>query len=176
MKNRLFIMMCLTVAIGSCSKNRSEVVPAVQAPEPQSSQSNVNLNYAYRTTQDSVHSRFISTSIANQMINSYIYSITQDTTQNDDIKSFSISADSLRLYLSNSQIKNVKLIFGHTMEYITLGNSGVYSGMKSGALTIIIAGYDSAGNYIYQGECVLDHALPCPFSCPPGDAGGNLLQ
>lgn len=181
MNRRLFIVLCIIVVAVACRKDKSEVT-ATSAAALQSNGSN-NSRSAYRTTDDStVNSLFISKTVANEMISSYIYSLTNlSNTQNpiNDLKSFSIDADSLRAYLSDARIKNVKLFFGHTMRYINAGNTGKYSGMQSGALTIIVAGFDADGDYIYHGPAenqVLDHAMPCPYSCDPGEAGNDLLQ
>ncbi len=156
------------------------------------------------------YSSFITTDVANQMIGSYLSSIGSGSGLNsagaassssaanayngvagnsngpvNDLKSFSIDADSLRAYLASTNIKSVKLIFAHTMDYISAGNQGLFAGMQSGAMTIIIAGYDVDGNYVYYtpggangqgGQYVLDHCSPCPANCPPGTAGGDLLQ
>jgi hypothetical protein len=110
------------------------------------------------------------------MINSYLYSI--NSQQNDsDVRSYIINADSLRAYLSNAEIKNVKLMFAHTLAYIDAGQTGMPAGYQSGALTIVIAGYDATGDYTYYGGgYVLDHAVPCPYTCAPGDAANPLLQ
>ena len=63
-------------------------------------------------------------------------------------------------------------MLAHTMEYINAGNYGVNSGYQSGELTLIVAGFDENGNYIYNNQnMVLDHAMPCPTYCPNGDAG-----
>ena len=177
MNRRLFITLCMIVAVVACRKDKSEVAPTASTSTPSSGSSTGQ--YAHKTTDDStVGSLFIPADVANQMISSYIYSLgSAPASTVNDLKSFSIDADSLRAYLANNQIRNVKLMFGHTMSYINAGNSGKYAGMQSGALTIILAGYDSSGNYVYYGlNSVLDHALPCPFSCPPGNAGSDVLQ
>jgi hypothetical protein len=169
MKSRLFIVLCLGVTIFACNKDKSAVTPVTQNSVP-------GHHYAGRIsdTTDTVSS-FISIDVANKMISSYLCSI--NASQNDsDIQSCSINADSLRAYLSNPAITNVKLMFAHTMTWINAGNSCKYAGFQSGALTIVIAANDVNGNYIYyQGE-VLDHIVPCPYTCPPGNAGNNLLQ
>ncbi len=180
MNRRLFIAMCVIAVAVACRKDNSEVAPASPTSAPQSNNSSTS-RYAYRTTDDStVNSLFISKSVANEMISSYIYSLGNTSSSNivNDLKAFSIDADSLRMYLADTRIKNVKLIFGHTMKYINAGNTGKYAGMQSGAITIIVAGYDSNGVYIYHaaGNEVLDHAAPCPYTCGIGDAGSDLLQ
>ena len=169
MKSKLLVVLCMGVVIFACNKEKSEVTPVTQKSYPAH-------HYAGRMpdSTDTVSS-FISTNVANQMISSYLCSI--NAAQNDsDIQSFSINANSLRAYLANPAITNVKLMFAHTMNYINAGNACQYAGFQSGALTIVIAANDVNGNYIYsQGE-VLDHLAPCPYTCLSGAAGNNLLQ
>jgi hypothetical protein len=167
MKHKLVIALCLGVAIAACKKDSSTVTPAYQAPVAKTGGAD---------STDTTGSRFISVSLANQMINSYLYSINAEQ-NSSDVRSFSIDADSLRAYLNSStNIKNVKLVFAHTPEYINSGSFGKNAGYKSGALTIVVAGYDASGNYVYHNGMVLDHLRPCPHSCPAGDAGNNLLS
>jgi hypothetical protein len=171
MKNRLLVALFTGIAILACNKDKF-------TETPKTPKSNNPPHSAARFTGDSTEtatSQFISMSVANQMITSYLYSI--NSTANDtDIRSFTVSADSLRAFLANTSIKNVKLIFAHTMSYINAGNSGVNAGYQSGALTIVIAAYDTSGNYVYYGGNVLDHLIPCPYTCPSGSAGNDLLQ
>ena len=171
MKSRLLAALCLGIAIVACNKDKSVVAPATQKIKSLP-------HYAHRIPVDSTDtggSKFISANIANAMIGSYLYSI--NSTANDtDVRSFSVNADSLRAYLSNTSITNVKFIFAHTQSYMNSGNTGVYAGYQSGALTIIIAAYDTAGKYVYYNGCVLDHLVTCPYTCPNGDAGNDLLQ
>ena len=171
MKSKLFIALCLGIAIAACKKDNA-VDPVTTH---QSGTSNHRSGQRFSGDSTDTVSSYITMNVANQMISSYLCSI--NATQNDtDIQSFSVNADSLREYLANPAITNVKLMFAHSMSWINAGNSCQYAGYQSGALTIVIAAYDANGNYIYyQGE-VLDHMAPCPYTCPPGAAGNNLLQ
>jgi len=169
MKSKLLIAISLGILIAACHKENSTVAPSTQ-------QTNAKPHYAFRDSTDTAGSLFIPVAVANNMIGSYLYSI-NSASSDSDIHSFSISADSLRAYLANPAIKNVKLMFAHTQNYINAGNYGVNSGFKTGALTIVIAAYDTFGNYIYYGgNAVLDHAIPCPYSCASGTAGNDLLE
>ncbi len=168
MKRKLLVAFCLGSAIVACRKDSDTVTTA-------KSQSVTHKAAGRYYDSTAVSSSFITQSVANQMISSYLSSI--NSAQNDsDIHSFSVNADSLRAYLENPAIKNVKLMFAHTMNYISAGNTGLNAGYNSGALTIVIAGNDSLGNYIYYRGCVLDHIAPCPYTCDIGYAGGDLLQ
>ena len=191
MNRKLLIALFLVFVVIACNKEKSEIVPANSI----SSQNGLKYqsgsafqgrefksNFVSPTPGDErsrhiIGSQFIPADSANEMINSYIYSIEHSATHESDIHSFSIDADSLRKYLMHTELKHVKLIFAHTMDYIHSGYRGVYAGMQSGAVTIIIAGYDNAGNYVYHnGGNVLDHCIPCPTSCPSGNAGDDLLR
>lgn len=125
---------------------------------------------------------FIVKDSANRMIQSYLTSIEPvDSTaeKKADLYSLSVDADDLRMYLNDKpSIKTVKLMFAHTLEYINKGNGGKPAGYKSGALTLVLAGYDRAGNYVYMdGNQVMDHCVPCPHNCNgEGSAASNLLQ
>lgn len=122
---------------------------------------------------------YISKDSANKMIGSYLASIQADSAQQDpDLHSLILDADLLRHYLSNKEVKQVKVMLAHTLEYINTGHAGQNAGYKSGALTIVIGGYNRDGSYIFQaGNMVPNHATPCPRNCPEsGAASGSLLQ
>jgi len=173
MKKIFFAALCLGIVIVACNKEKST---PVATPSKSTLQPHHLAARYYPDSTDTINSKFIPVSMANEMINSYLYSINASS-DDTDLKSFSINADTLRAYLSLTGVKNVKLIFAHTMAYISSGNYGVPAGYQSGAITLIIAGYDASGNYVfYNGNYVLDHLVPCPYTCPPGNAGENLLE
>lgn len=126
------------------------------------------------------NSIFIPVDTANLMIGSYLESIADsilgiDTTQ---LNSLIIDADALRTYLDNQEIKKVKIMFAHTLDYIHGGNKGHLAGYQVGALTVVLAGYDKNENYIFApGRMVPNHLTPCPDFCPKnGTAANNLLE
>ena len=180
MNRKLSILLIAAITIAACNKDKSDIGSTATSAGSQTSA--FYPHSAGKNTNDtSGSSLFITSDVANEMISSYVTSLSSDPLkgQTPDIHSFSISADSLRAYLANSRLTNVKLIFAHTMDYINAGNKGKFAGLQSGAITIILAGYDANGNYVYYGQggqMVLDHCLPCPSSCPNGVAGGDLLQ
>lgn len=116
---------------------------------------------------------------ANKMLSSYLNSI--GYADNDtDLRSLSFDAAALRHYLntpaSGAEITELKVMFAHTLDYINSGNSNLSAGYGSGKLTLIIAGYDSGGNYVFpDNDHVFNKAMPCPENCPPGEAGDALL-
>ncbi len=128
---------------------------------------------------DTSFSRFIPMDSANKMIGSYLNSI-NFATNDTDLRALMIDMDQLRLYTDSfgnqNRITHLKLFFAHTLEYINAGHANQFAGYKSGALTLVVAGYDTSGNYVYYSmNQVLEYCEPCPNSCPPGQAGNNLL-
>src|SRR5690606_7103975 len=98
--------------------------------------------------------------------------------ENPVLNALLLEAELLRQYLDNANISHVKIMFAHSRSYIDSGHTGRDAGLRSDALTVIIAGYDSMGNYLYApGGMVLNHATPCPRNCPAtGTASSNLFE
>lgn len=115
---------------------------------------------------------------ANRMIRSYLTSIGGDSNPgNSNLYSLIVDADLLRDYLGNKEIKKVKVMLAHNLAYINSGHEGQNAGYNSDALTIVMAGYNRAGNYVLApGNVVCNHAMPCPRNCPEyGTASANTL-
>ncbi|MBS1689379.1 MAG: hypothetical protein JSS96_11685 [Bacteroidetes bacterium] len=171
----VFITVIVSITVIACSK-KNQTEPSVSkglTVKPNISVRSLNL------PDETGSSRFIPKDSANRMIQSYLTSINYQ--QNDtDLRCLIVNADSLRKYLndtSRGRITNVKLILAHTLAYVNAGGYGINAGYQTGAVTIIIAGYDQNNNYIYaNSNMVLDHLSPCPYACPSGAAGGNMLQ
>lgn len=108
------------------------------------------------------------------MIQSYLNSTNSDK----QLYSLILDADDIRTYLSDTAIRGVKVMFAHTMEYINAGNEGLPADLESGALTVILAGYNSRGNYVFApGMRVLNKARPCPTKClTTGSASNHILE
>lgn len=143
-------------------------------------QSNQNPGNNQGNNQNNQHSVPIPSDQANEMIQSYLDGI-NSTVNTNKTRAFVCNADSLRAYLSNSSIKNVKLFLAHNMDWINGGYQGQQPGANDNALTIVIAGMDSLNNYVpidtlmtAQGmvKRVLDRLDPCPDDC----AGSTLLS
>ncbi len=120
--------------------------------------------------------QYITTDTANVMLKSYLMSI--NSGGNDtNLHAVIFNANCLRDYLSDTTIVNVKIMFAHTMAYIDSGHAGQNCGYGSRKLTFIIAGYDSANNYVMHNQNkVLEMGLPCPDLCPTtGTASNDLL-
>lgn len=122
---------------------------------------------------------FILVDTANKMLTSYLTSINY-ASNDTDVQSLIIDVASLRKYIdsmpASSSITNIKVMLAHTLAYANSSRSGTNAGYSNGALTIILAAYDSNGNYIlYTGDKVLDYAKPCPPICPPGNASNALI-
>lgn len=121
---------------------------------------------------------YIPVDSANKMVNSYLTSLSSSADTN--IRSWSIDVDQLRLLIDSTAgtnpVKHLKIMLGHNLNYINSGKGGISAGFSKNALTIIVAGYDGLGNYIFVGnDGVLNRARPCPSNCPPGNAGYDLI-
>lgn len=128
-------------------------------------------------TADSVYSRFIPIDSANRMLSSYLSSISYPN-NDTDIQSLVIDAHQLKRYINSApdEITSFKLMFAHKLDYINAGYGGIYAGYKRNALTLIIAGCNDSGDYVYiNNNQVLNYSSPCPPGCPPNDAGSPLL-
>jgi hypothetical protein len=125
---------------------------------------------------------FVKKDTANRMIQSYLvsvgYSDTSTVINNRNLEAIIMDAQSIRNYLKDTSIKAVKVMLAHTQQYINSGNFGVPAGYRSGELTVVLAGYNGAGNYVFApGGMVPDRGVPCPHSCQTiGTASSNLLQ
>jgi hypothetical protein len=121
-------------------------------------------------------SPFIRVDSANKMLNSYLNSISSGTHENE-LHALIIDADALRSYLENTNIKHVKLMFAHRLDYINAGGLNHYAGLSNNALTVVVAGYDNDNNYVCSpAGTYLDNAMPCPYVCPSnGSAASDLL-
>lgn len=121
------------------------------------------------------YSQAIKIDSANQMIASYLASINypgNDTA----LRSLTFDADTLRSYLADNRIVTLKFMLAHRPEYINAGKYGMYAGMKSSALTVVIVGLDENDHYIYNDRnMVYEHAFPCPANCP-GSSSALLLK
>jgi len=126
---------------------------------------------------DNYKAHLIPVDSANKMIGSYLSSLPADS-QDSELQSLIMNAAVLREYLADTSIRNVKIMFAHTLDYINSGYEGQPAGYKSGALTIIFAGYDAKGDYIFApGNMVPNHTVPCPNHCVgSGSAASSLLQ
>ena len=128
------------------------------------------------STLNDVDPVFIPLSDANEMIQSYLNSI--DYMNNDtDLHSLIFSADSVRAYLTDTNISGLKVLFAHTQQFISQRGSGTDAGYLSGGLTLIIAGFDRNGDYrFFANGLALNRAIPCPTNCPgSGTAANDLL-
>lgn len=116
------------------------------------------------------YSQPIPVDTSNKMIMSYLRSIEYETNKKA-IRSWAFNADTLRRYLNEGKGKNImtmKFMLAHTLTYI---NSGHYGERPSPldnnhALTIVLVGVDSTGNYVLNEEDMdYDQCMPCPENC-----------
>ena len=160
MKVKFLIFASATILFFSCGQNTSTNNTAKTTPKTALSMSSTS----------SSCDEYITTDTANKMLKSYLTSISSDSSDTS-LHSLILNANCLRDYLNDTTITNVKIMFAHTLDYINKGHGGQNCGYGSGKLTVIIAGYDSAGNYVmHQQNMVIEKATPCPPNC---DVGGN---
>lgn len=118
---------------------------------------------------------FISVQEANDMIETYLASI--DYPSNDTgLRSLLYNADSLRSYLSDTSIHQLKLMLAQNQTADASYSAGSSACFGEG-LTIIMAGVDANGNYrLYKGGVALNHGIPCPKNCMvSGTAAANTI-
>lgn len=85
------------------------------------------------------------------------------------VKSMIMGADLLRNYLNDNNIENVKFMLGEKTVDV--------NGTPTKTLTLVVAGYDSNGNYVLDNGMVPDHSTPCPTACPTvGNAANDLIS
>ncbi len=150
MKKNLFVILAALSVLPSCRHH-------VKMPEE---------NIPYST--------LIPIDTANKMIKSYLDGV--NCNENPEaIKALRFDADSLRAYLSDPHIKNIKFVFANTLAYANSPYSGKRPPLNSHVLTIILAGYDEFGNYVYKNNQVYENCFPCPNNCGPGQSGEDYL-
>lgn len=159
MRHSMILTAGIMLLLGACSNNGNSkgTNQLANAPTP-------------------LDTNFITLDTGNKMINSYLNSINY-TVNDTDVRSFIVDAGALKKYLDSAQnITQIKIFFAHTLSYINSGHENQFAGYQSGALTLILAGVNDSGNYVYYpGDMVIDHSAHCPSNCPPGSAGNNTL-
>lgn len=110
----------------------------------------------------------ISVPEANQMITAYLRHADSGET-----RSLFCNADTLRALLGDKRITLVKFFLARKASATrTAGTADT-----AGQLTLVIAGVDSSDRYVLgYNSTVLDELLPCPYECPPGEAGQDLIS
>lgn len=170
-KNLLLITTIITSTLTACGSNdtKEPTTETTPAATPMALAAGAN------DSTDSCDSD-IPVDSANKMISSYITSLGGNS-DDQNLYSLIVDANCLRSYLSNTNVKKVKLMFAHTLNYINSGHQGQNCGYKSGELTLVIAGYDASGNYVLTtGGNVMDGLNPCPHNCPnSGTASSNTI-
>lgn len=110
-------------------------------------------------------SRFIPADTANRMIKSYLNGINYRN-NTGEIRSWTLNADTLRSFLKDNKIVALKLMLAHNREYILSGHEGQLPAQNTAALTVIIAGVDPGGDFVYHADNeVLNRCQPCPTEC-----------
>lgn len=164
-------LICCSIILASCGNNTGT------SADNKKTDTNAHRIQAFFGGGPAYTNVFIPADSANKMISSYLQSIDSGGTTDSSLHSLIFNADSLRAYLSNPEIKNVKVMFAHTLEYINTFGPGHHVGYESGALTVVFGGYDQNGNYVFwKANQVPDHSNGCPINCPSvGTASGDLF-
>jgi hypothetical protein len=163
-KLALLMILILVLLVYACNKKNS-------TPNTDIRPTNTSDFHKYATM--GLDSPFISRDTANVMLSSYLNSISGSSA---NVKSFIVDADALRYYLSNTNIKHVKLMLAHKLNYVRGGGQNTDAGYNGNAFTIIISGFDSDNNYIYSPQgAVLDFSQPCPYNCVTDGTAANDL-
>ncbi len=150
-----FLLLTLTAFLVAACKSKKEQVEVQVTATP--------------STQDLLMTHAIHRDSANTLIKSYLQSIAGRT--EPSLKYLAFDADQLRFYLNDStrgKIATLKIMFAHKRDWIDSGHFGEHANTKVGALTVVLAGFDVAGDYIYIGQnenYVLDFAIGCPSEC-----------
>lgn len=129
------------------------------------------------------YSRFLSADSLNRMIRSYLNGIDYQVNTNET-RSLMFSADTLRKYLltgEGKKIKTVRFFLAHNWEYMLSGGEGRRPGPNENAITLVIAGIDSTGNYVpppkVRTRGGYDFCQGCPSRCiAVGEAASDLLR
>jgi len=167
---KVILFAALSLAITSCETGKPE------DRKDEANESTMKMSMASLTVDD--EPVFIPKDTANRMIESFLNSVPVPE-RDSSLASLIINADSLRAYLNDTSlhITNLKIMLAHTLEYTNSKDNGRYAGYRYKALTAVLAGYNSSGNYVYfNGNGVMDNCGPCPDHCPTiGTAQGNYF-
>ena len=113
-------------------------------------------------------SQRVSIADANNMIQSYLTSISYPD-NNTNLRSMTFDADTMRNFLNNSAVVNLKFIVAHRDSYINSGKYGTYCGTNATGFTFVILGLNSSNQIIYtSNNMVMEHTRPCPTFCSNG--------
>ncbi len=168
----LFASAALALAFTAC--NRQEATDPGANQVKTYSTSSVMHNAA--RIEAAGYSQSVPIDTANKMIGSYLSSVGYpyaDTT----IRSLAFNADTLRAYLSNSNIKDVRFYLAHQITWLDAGLNrfGKNIGLAPGKLTLIVVGLDNNGNVVRNSaNGVYEHAMPCPTNCGPSSSDPYL--
>jgi len=163
MKRTLVSLISFSILFTACNQSNSANVPASDSTVADKVTKPIPVKSL--PERNGLFSQFIPIDSANKMLGSYLNSINYQ--QNDtDLHSISFDANQVRKLLSDPNISNIKIMFAHSLDYINAGGKNISCGYCSKELTVIISGYDSAGNNLYNpAGTVLEIGNPCPPNC-----------
>lgn len=172
--NKCFLLVAVLffALVSSCNDSSNK---STDANRPQNDS---NSNTQITALQPGEDTAFIPVDTANKMIRSYLNSI-QASSNDTNLRSIIIDGNALREYLTSApgnNISHIKVMLAHQLDYINAGGNGIPCGYSRNGLTVILAGFDNSGNYLYfPVERVMNHGWPCPHLCATGTAASDTL-
>lgn len=167
---KLVVLAIAFALLSACNGNRHDFLNAIPVGKASARTGSV--------ATGRVCSKPVSIPVANRMIHSYLSGIQADLNTNA-VRSWEVSADTLRRYLSGENGKKIvrlKLMLAHTMAYIHSGNEGRREPLNSHDVTIVMVGVDAGNNLVYNTENMpYDYAMPCPPECLGGGGDSDRI-
>ena len=114
---------------------------------------------------------------ANKMISSYLNSI-QYQNNDTDVRAFIMDANALRCYLNSDEGKNVsnlKIFLAHNAAYSNSSDSNKNCGYNAKALSIILTGFDTLGNYVIYPRGLCCDRFTTNSTTIKGNASNNFI-
>jgi hypothetical protein len=164
-KTILLASAALAFAFTACNRQEAAVDPGANNVKTYTPNTSVMHN-AGRLVGEGF-SKSIAIDSANKMIGSYLSSVGYPYADTA-VRSLAFNADTLRSYLGNPAITDVKFYLAHQLGWLNAatGNYGKNVGLQPGKLTIICVGLDNNGNVVRNHvDGVYEHAFPCPTTC-----------
>ena len=166
MNRTLAVLTLVTMyLIMGCTKN-SSTIGSTPVPASQSHVGRYGMyGHSNARYSGSGYSQSIPVDTANNMIQSYLFSVNYPTTDTA-LRSLTFDADTLRAYLKNSNIVTLKFMLAHQPDFVSTHGSGVYSGYDPNALTMVVVGLNDNDDYVLNSRNeVYEHFSPCPIYC-----------
>jgi hypothetical protein len=171
MIKKIFVLSLSLFSIYGCKKEASD--DRIQAAPTNASATGNAGRYGLKGS-DYEYSASMPIDTANRMILSYLNSVHYPNVDTA-LRALTFNADSLREYLKNDEITDVKFIIAHQQAYMNSGHYGQYAGMNPQAITLIVVGVSADGGHILNNQNeVYEHFKPCPVLCSSGASSAYI--